>query len=501
MTSMALWKSRVFLLSSLAIIITGLLLLGSITIFNHNSLPVLGKDSLVHLKPIENHKSALAHWLSSGIKNAVLVNIDAHDDIKRMPEIYIQELQGQPARKTSATNAVEEDYRNFSDKVTNGNFIYAAAKIGLFKEVYWIIPAPIMLEKNRVELLVSLLDYYNFLRKDIKTFKMEGNCFKGLVNNIPLNICGLEALPDIDRPIILSIDTDFFPVAADSYNEKLIKSVHRTYKTLAAKGYQIENAAIAYSIDGGHLNTYHRWIGDLLIELLKSPGTVSEENMPNRYHALQQAEHLLMMGRNDDLFDHLLPYIERKTPDPAMLIYQAFALDSAGAEAHAYSFAEQACLADRNYCYGLCEIGGNLLPDHGLASAEKFFMRGYRLHPQMAFGQFTLAQAMLKNGRFDEAINYFMEFRKFNGSFPVDFYLGKTLMLMGDDTNAMTFFESARTELLKNPPAAADLGDVNIVMEAIEFYRRKGLTRIVNELQVTLAMRDKYRSDRPTLIP
>ena len=493
-------KPWILLVIFLAISAGGFFVFSKSTISNPYGKPVSGKDNLPHVKVIENHKSALTYWLDSGIKNAVLVSIDAHDDIKRIPDSYIQELKVLSNQRVT-TSAGAEAHQNFSGKVTNGNFLYAAAKLGIFKEIFWIIPAPYTGTSNQENSLISLLNYYNFFKKDIKTFKMAGNCFKGQVNGIPFSLCDVDSLPDIHEPIVLNIDSDFFPAVAESRSEKLIDSISRTNKALAGRNYKIIDAVLAYSVDGGHLNTYHRWIGDLFVLSLENPLMMSAGKLPDRYPALQQADLLLLMGRYDELLEHLQPFIEIPQPDPAMLTYYAFALAGLNAEAHAYSYAEQACLADKKYCYVLSEIGENLLADHGLDSAEKFFIRGYALNPQMAHGQFNLAQAMIKNNRLDEAIYYLKEFRKANGPFPIDLYLGKTYLLKGDEIAALSYFVNARTELLRNPPALADLGDLNIIQEAIAFFRQKGLDGFAKELKITLVMRDKYYSDRSEIMP
>ncbi|HEY6838817.1 MAG TPA: hypothetical protein VI389_08755, partial [Geobacteraceae bacterium] len=47
--------------------------------------PVLGSQSFAEVAIVEDHRVALEHWAERGIRNAVLVNMDAHDDMRRVP--------------------------------------------------------------------------------------------------------------------------------------------------------------------------------------------------------------------------------------------------------------------------------------------------------------------------------------------------------------------------------------------------------------------------------
>jgi tetratricopeptide (TPR) repeat protein len=70
-------------------------------------------------------------------------------------------------------------------------------------------------------------------------------------------------------------------------------------------------------------------------------------------------------------------------------------------------FAEKACMSDKKYCHGIIEIGQKLLKEGKFTEAEKFFTKGYSLNPDMNFLQQEFGRAHMKEGRYEDAIEYF----------------------------------------------------------------------------------------------
>src|SRR5512133_3204283 len=56
------------------------------------SLSVLGKAPLKDLLVVEDHHRALSHWAEQGKRDAVLINIDTHDDFRWIPDAKLTTL-------------------------------------------------------------------------------------------------------------------------------------------------------------------------------------------------------------------------------------------------------------------------------------------------------------------------------------------------------------------------------------------------------------------------
>ncbi len=447
-----------------------------------NRCHILGLDPL-EVEVLEDHNDALQRWVERGIRNSILVNIDAHDDIGRIrPEDLDRLMAAYQQRNLSGgakTGAAQ--FRDFP--VTNANFIYAAAKLGIVSEVCWIVPRTYGLFSDSGDRLRSLLARYTFSREDINTFRLEGGCFRGSVDKIPFLICEPDRLPDFGEPVLLTVDVDFFPEAVSGYRYRLANSVKGTLKALFRKGYEIRDATVAYSVDGGFLPTFRRWVGDLTVDTLRRPADFSRNELLERYSILQRADLLVLMKRYEDLLNYLVPVMEERKDDPSLLIYAAKASLELNWIGKAFAFAEEACLAQKDYCYGLPEIGNAVLDKYGLRAAERFFKRGYELNPRMDHSQFEFGIALKKAGRYDEAIESFQVFRSIYGPYPVDFFLAEAYLNKRDKVSAQKYYGSGRAAMRTMPNAVAGSKDANAIKRAAQFDNNKGHADYSTELK------------------
>ncbi|MFC1524497.1 tetratricopeptide repeat protein [Thermodesulfobacteriota bacterium] len=458
----------------------------------------LGQDICDHLVVMENHKQALSHWAAKGVRNAVLVNLDAHDDIGRISPEKMDQIGGILARV--ADDGTNKLSRDLGTLVGDADFIYAAAKFGIVREVYWVVPFFFQQTPDIKGRLINMLGEFGFSLQDIGTFTMRGDRFSGEIDGISLHLCDLDSLPEFQEPVLLSIDVDFIPVMAANTGERLIDAVRGIVNGLARKEFQVGDVSIAYSSDGAYVSTCHRWVGDLIVDLLGHPIISLRSQLPGHYEFLQRAERLRAMGRHGDLLDLLTPFLDEDFITAPALMYAAFACSGSGAVDQAFEYAEAACEKDRNYCTGLPEIGSEMLYTEGIEAAERFFVEGYRRNPDMARGQFKLALAMKKAGRYDDALHYFNMFRKLYGTFPVDFYIAETQLLNGNDSAALGYFNSARQQLLIDAHAWSAFGDERVVRRAIDFYERKGYENYAGEMQLSLALKEKNYPGHPDMM-
>jgi tetratricopeptide (TPR) repeat protein len=233
----------------------------------------------------------------------------------------------------------------------------------------------------------------------------------------------------------------------------------------------------------------------MVIDYLKQPGLIQNNLLPDTYLTLQQAERLRMMERYNELMQFLFPVLEKDIYNPSILIYMAYALDGIGMKVKSLNCAEKACFCNQNYCYGLAELGSEMLAENGLSSAEEYFVRAYKENPAMVHSQFIFARALQKAGRYNEALTYFNSFRSYYGPLPVDFYMGETHMLQGDDNKALQYYNSGLRELTEDPFLWVRFGDRSVIENVIRFYERNGFDSRAVELRIALETGKKYYPD------
>ncbi len=431
--------------------------------------PILGIDPILNVARYEDHSEALARWAEMGIRNATVINIDTHDDIRRISKNKIKELEDIYMRRDWEALRKAD---SLSDKslYNVGNFIFAAAKLGIAKEAYWIIPFAHFANPDIANRLRIFLKTYSFSDKDITTFKLEEGCFRGSTDGIPLSLCGIEALPDIEDPIILSFDLDTMPTAAFEYKMDKTVALQTILDAFFAKQYRVMDAVVAYSVNGGYMRVIERWLGDEAAMVIADPAYRGSQ----LWNALRQADIAYKQRRLGKSMDQLMPQLGRFAQKPSVQTYIAFGSLELDRTDDAYKFAEKACLTDRNYCFGLVELGYEA-HQAGKENWEKFYRRGYELNPEMNHRLIEYAMALRGQQRFDEALDAFFRHRELNSVFPVEFMIGETYMMMSNAQKALKYYDSARTDLRTNFYAKINHpGEAAAIKSAYVFYLRNG---------------------------
>lgn len=446
------------------------------------NFPVIGTDSIENLSIVENHSEILESWARHGLNDAVLMNFDAHDDMRWIRPERIKKLRkyyeaGDWEAIKKADSVGDESLYDI------GSFIYAAVQLGMVRKVCWVIPFDILSRPDKEHALKAFLRAYEFPERDIQTFRMKQGRFSGILHGIPLMICDIDTLPDIESPLVLSLDLDFLPPFARVHGLDKLSALKTLFEALHQKRYGIKNALMAYSVNGGYLSVLNRWIGEASAAILKEPD-LNDAPAPPLWRIWQRLDDAYEANDLDRIFETALPCIGPGSSDPTILLYTAFAYYAGGDLAKAFNHAEAACRIDSKYCYGLADIGQCLIDTRRLSKALKFFEAAYALKPDMNFRQKNLADALKKAGQYRDALFYYEIYQSRNGSFPVQFHMGDTCRLMGDEKSALRHFLKALKCLRKKPYVSIRHSmDADAILAAIVFFESKGLAKQAEELR------------------
>lgn len=400
-----------------------------------SSYPVLGSSQVLNSKIVEDHSQLLALWAKQGIRDAVLVNIDSHDDIRWITDDKINSLK---------TIYHQRDWDRFSDSDTNadkglyniGNWIYAGARLGIFKELYWVIPIDLFSRPNTLELLHKLLRHCRFSEADKLTFTINDRQFKGSFHGIPVTICGIEALPDIRQPLLLSIDTDFFPTFTENYQVKYLTALRATFNKLFSMKYQILDSAVCYSINGEYLLPIHRWVGDTIPSILAKPGILNE-TPSQQLSILQQCDSAYHSGDWETILRLAGEQRQIGQLPPSITLYVAYAYASQGNHDKAMETAVGSCKANQLYCTGLSWLAKLYETDDQQEQAERFYRAAFTINPHMENGIFDFAEFLKKNGMLREALEWYEKSETSLGYFPSRIMIAEINFTLGNSQRAI----------------------------------------------------------------
>lgn len=456
-----------------------------------SSRPLLGKDPIEKPLMVEDHSQLLAHWAEKGIRDAVLINFDTHDDLRWIPEEKIDALgriyRQKEWRRFRAADSLADD-----SLYHLGNWIYAGGRLGVFREVYWVIPFDIFSMPDPDEKLRRFLRDYEFNDQEIQSFAMRDRQFRGNYHGIPLTVCDIKSLPEISSPLLLSLDTDYFPPYSTVHEKSYLPALHEVFQALYHKKYRILDAAVSYSVNGDFLPPYLRWVGDTIGAILEKPGVLEE----------QPSQQLLMLQELDNHYrgvdaGAMLGLLEpwQGAPSAPTLAYKALAHLLRNDHRNSYRFAVECCGMDKRYCTLLPYIGTYYYSKGMYSVAERFYLAGFSANPQMANGLFQYGHCLRQMGRVKEALAWYEKDEARNGLFPTRFLIAEMQLLLGDRQAASASFAKAVHGLLKNRYAQVVNDETaRAIYSALDFCDREGLGDLAAALRGNPAVVAMFKS-------
>jgi len=181
---------------------------------------VVGESAAVGVEPIpvvrlfENHSTSLIEWRRAGVMDRVLVHLDGHSDFDWLPDRTVARIAA--ARPNELAGLELHPYTMDSSTLSRfgiWNFIYPAARMGIVRELVWVVPDGTFQDREAVgrllrNTLVGKLEMVTV--KEALGLRAVGNVIQGELLGVPLIVCEIGDLPVIREPVLLDIDLDYF---------------------------------------------------------------------------------------------------------------------------------------------------------------------------------------------------------------------------------------------------------------------------------------------------
>jgi tetratricopeptide (TPR) repeat protein len=357
---------------------------------------------------VENHGDVLVPWIRAGVRNAVVVNVDAHDDC-----VPISRKRADKLRSLLAAGEIAAIERANSDSDSGLYSIYdyipAACALGIAKEAIWVAP---QLPESGTPAWAH-----------------------PIAPDIPVSIRSLESLPEIQGQVLLTVDADIIPTFASYRCITQIEAVLQIAKTLRALPWDVKHASVCFSNDGGFLPVTLRWVGNALYEALdgKNP--------------LRQDAPWLKLCEVEDWRRTLLPQefvrkvqqlVRTQQSNPWLRVYLAEALFKITDIPGALKQGLEAARLDSGCSRILPEIGSQLADAGLLEDAEKFVYAAPGVVNVPA--EITIAEAFLNTGDWTRAIKHLSRISKHVAFYSSELLIGFGYEKLGDRKNALNHY-------------------------------------------------------------
>jgi tetratricopeptide (TPR) repeat protein len=403
------------------------------------------RDTAPEIRIMNNHSEALFIWAERGVKNRVVVHVDAHSDFRHIPDpdlaAALELLRaGRRDELRKRTNSGADEL------VTLGNYLFAAAKAGMAREIYWVSDVfPIASEAAAVAMKQQLLSD-GLPRDEIeRTFRFSDGRVSMTLYGVPFTVTSSGSLPRSSEPVLLDIDIDYFVRLLEiNPGKTLFDHVADFRRDLLAARLSFDIVTIARSLDMDYTPLEYSRLAEAMRELTANPRRELTGPFWAAFRGYSDADALFRAGRLPEALAANRALRERNPQEPALHYQAARILAAQGDAAGALQQAEEAGRLDRDYVRGLATLG-LLFVENNRPQAEAFFAAAGRLAPQDRVVSEKRAELYYNNGQYREAV---AEYGKiYNGSFVLNMYLGDAHLQLRNYSTALAYYDRGLTQL------------------------------------------------------
>jgi tetratricopeptide (TPR) repeat protein len=398
--------------------------------------PIAAMAALPPVLLVDDHSDVLVPWIKTGIRGAVVVNVDAHDDCVPITQQHINKLRhflevGDMAAIGRANTVADSGLYDIS------NFISAAYALGIAREAVWAAP---------------LFDA------------------PGLVyDHLPFRTCSMDSLSAlrIKEPVLLTVDADCVNSFANYRCINLVEAVRRIAEALRGMPWNVVHASVSFSTDGRYLPVTLRWIGNALQEAIEGKN-LSRPNAP--WSMLAKVEDWRRSLPPREIVRLVRPLVQKQPKNPWFRVYLSDALFRADSLSSALAEGKKAALLDQGCCRILLELGDQLAIAGRLDEAELFLAAAPTL--VSASAEFALAQGLDQAGHTAKAIEHYSRIYKQVANYSTDLLIGYGYERLGDTAKAKQYYLHA-VALLANPVSEmAGFANLTLSVAAAEHFLR-----------------------------
>jgi tetratricopeptide (TPR) repeat protein len=402
-----------------------------------SSRPAMAKLPPVLL--VEDHSDVLVPWIQTGVRGAVVVNVDAHDDCLPITEENISKLRhffaaGDLAAIRRANGVADSGLYNIAD------FITAAYGLGIAREALWAAPMPGALSK--------------------------------VYTHLPFRVCLIDSISALrlQGPVLLTVDADVVDHFASYRCINEVEAVRRIAGALRAVPWDVKHVSVCFSCEGGYLPINIRWVANAMVEALEGKD-LSRPQAP--WPTLVKVEDWRRSLLPRDLVKRVRPLVQKQPKDPWLRVYLADALFRADSVSGALAEGKMAARLDPGCCRILPEIGGQLACAGRLDEAERFLAAAPSVVNSGA--ELALAQGQERAGHTAKAIAHYSRMSKQAANYSVDLLIGYGYERLGDTTQARQHYLRAVALLAKPVSEMAGFADLTVsAAAAVHFLRVNG---------------------------
>ena len=343
--------------------------------------PVAAVEPIKDIEMFEDHSEALVAWMKQGYRDMVLIHVDHHSDIEYLPERKIKELQ-ELSKKRRWDEILK--HKDIGDGLYSlADFIYPAYRLGIIKRLYWVTTVDLFWSNNPGPVVRAYLRTNEYSDDMIDTFQIDGNKATGEIYGLRTTVSTLKDLPEINEPVLLSIDVDYFSNILKESRINELAVIYDFFKIMRRKRIEVMNMDITYSVNGGYTAITDKHIGDELVYVFNHPEIINSWNIPAIWKIRDEGFYLLRNNRIDEAFHFFDENLAQLPDEPTLLLGKAISLCYKGKDDDSFDVISRLLERNPEYDPVYIYLGKALARKKEVPSSKRYIHEYLKRHPEL----------------------------------------------------------------------------------------------------------------------
>lgn len=273
----------------------------------------------VETRGIEAVNGALPVWRRFAKHRPMLAVVTNAPGLVPIPEVKRHESRQLLREADDATLTARTGLTDPDPVILPAMSISAALDAGWFEGVVWIFPTTAPADQINLELFRSqLLESGIATPAEASTLTLSSGVLRGTLRSKPFIAAPLSALPELQHPLLLHIDSDYFrSLYKGEIKTPLYPLLLDTINTIRSKKWKVAAATISHSNLSANLPLQTRFIGEQIEKILTDP-LMLDRPLPQEWEERANALYLENFMQKEKIRDIYLGLEKRNPRDPSI---------------------------------------------------------------------------------------------------------------------------------------------------------------------------------------
>ncbi len=377
------------------------------------------------VRVLEDHSAALPVWTAYGVRGRTVVHVDAHDDFRTISGERLQPLRRAVESGDATAVAALRDDTSVGGAYNLGDYLYAAASSGIVERIVWVVPADKGSGDEGRTAWRSWLTEQGYPASDAATFETSGTAVTGTLLGVEVTIVPLTEFVAPPEPVLLDIDTDYFPPMLDAQGlTAAADGPRRLLVEFGGRGLRTDLVTLAASVKGDYLPLQYKWLEQVVVLGLIQPAVLSEPTPPARWTYMGDALYAERTGG-----DSMTPWfsaVQASPDEPAAWFGLGRAQVLSLSAKDGASSVDRAVALDPSYAYGWLQLSRELGARGRHAEALELIPRAKGVVDAYYY-DFAMADALYNARSYGEAADAYRRITEAHEHPDAWMYLGDSL--------------------------------------------------------------------------